>query len=151
MGNRKSRKLRGGLLEGAPAEFIYFYKQYEDTRWNIPLWRHISTRPDDTVTYTKPNRFRWGTKTKTVNSPEKMSKNPVPNAKNIVDSYNAFLPETWKLFEEDRTRIEAIEKKPYTPDGTITTDPVTGEQSVVIGGKKSKRKTLKKRKTNKRR
>ena len=151
MGNRKSRKLRGGLHEGAHAEFIYFYKYYFNENHGHYMWRHISTSPHDTVTYTKPNRFRWGTKTKTVNSPNQMSKNPVPNAKNIVDSYNTFLPNKWSLFEEDHERILAIEKKPYTPDGAIITDPATGEKSAVIGGKKSKRKTLKKRKTNKRR
>jgi hypothetical protein len=138
MGNRKSRKIGGG-------EIIYFFDYGRMFGMNsYPKYASLNQ------TYTTPHG-RNLTPTMMSTGEETITK----GSSDWVDSYNK---SKQKRDMYERLSQEGIFIRQYAPPTVaegykpkITRDPVTGFTESMIGGKKSKRKTSKRRKTNKRR
>lgn len=148
MGNRKSRKIGGGKI-------IYFFDYGRIFGMNTyPKYASLDQ------TYTTPHG-RNLTPTMMSTGEEKIAK----ESSNWVDSYNSSKnkKEMYEMLSQNGFYIRryapptgaesagekdtgAKEFEPYT-----YIDENTGEKSALIGGKKNKRKTSKRRKTNKRR
>lgn len=148
MGNRKSRKIVGGKI-------IYFFDYGRMFGMNsYPKYASLDQ------TYTTPHG-RNLTPTMMSTGTEILSKTP----QEWVNSYNR--SKTKKdmyerlsqngLFIQNYNSSTGAESAGEKDTGAkefepvLLTDPVTGEKSALIGGKKNKRKTSKRRKTNKRR
>jgi hypothetical protein len=146
MGNRKSRKIGGGGI-------IYFFDYGMSGMRDYPNHASLDPKPYKTPMGRSVGPSYMSTGTETLGK---------ASSSDWVDSYNKSIQ---KKDMYDRLSQEGFYIRPYKPptgaEGKATspeeftpvveTDPITGEKSALIGGKKSKRKTSKRRKTNKRR